>query len=557
MKLSHAFMLKFVSLNLIAAVIALAVVAASAPVARAATITVSNANDSGTGSLRQVIASAAAGDTITFDGDYTITLTSQLTISKNLTIDGVGHSVTVSGQNATRVFYVNDGVTFNLQNLTVANGSTDVGGGIYIPGNGVVTVKNSTFSGNHAYVGGGIYNYSGDLTVTDSAFSGNYAEGGGGIYNYYQNTTVTNSSFSANRANSGSGGGIFSEGNLWVTNSTFSANYGYAGGSGVSNLGIANLKNTIIVNSASGNNCVTSGIFTDGGGNLEDGATCGFNVANGSLSNTDAMLGAFGNYGGNTDTFPLLPGSPAIDAGNAATCAAAPVSGKDQRGQARDDWRCDIGAYELRLSDSATVVKTITGPGVYTFGPMRVKLEIAAGYTGTLSSITATRTLTDHLGRTGASNHGVGWGEYWTLIPNSGAASFAVSLTLPTLFTPDANSKVCRFISGTTWNCAAGISSTVPFTTITRSGVTAFSDWAVGDEAGPNAVTLHHLSAASQTSEVCETSEVWLLVALLVIGGGWLTRRRPDLIVQSVAASRDVIEAARPITPEPLIDEAK
>lgn len=84
MKLSHAFMLKFMSLNLIAAVIALAVVAASAPVARAATITVSNANDSGAGSLRQAIADAAAGDTITFAGDYTITLTSELTISKNL-----------------------------------------------------------------------------------------------------------------------------------------------------------------------------------------------------------------------------------------------------------------------------------------------------------------------------------------------------------------------------------------------------------------------------------------------------------------------------------------
>ncbi len=49
--------------------------------AYAATFTVTNANDSGAGSLRQAIldANAAAGtNTITFNADYTITLTSQL-----------------------------------------------------------------------------------------------------------------------------------------------------------------------------------------------------------------------------------------------------------------------------------------------------------------------------------------------------------------------------------------------------------------------------------------------------------------------------------------------
>ena len=60
----------------------------------AATRTVTNANDSGAGSLRQAIADAVSGDTITFDATYfstarTITLTSgELSIAKNLTIDG-------------------------------------------------------------------------------------------------------------------------------------------------------------------------------------------------------------------------------------------------------------------------------------------------------------------------------------------------------------------------------------------------------------------------------------------------------------------------------------
>ena len=191
MKSSHAVTFKLVSLNLIAAMIALAVVAASAPVARAATLIVTSNADSGAGSLRQAILDAAVGDTITFAGDYTILLASQLTISKNLTIDGGTHSVTVSGNNAVRVFTVNSGVTFNLNNITVANGKTPdgsncpaaCGGGIL--NNGTVNVTNSAFSGNSAYYsGGGIYNF-GTLNVTNSTFSGNSANysSGGGIIN--------------------------------------------------------------------------------------------------------------------------------------------------------------------------------------------------------------------------------------------------------------------------------------------------------------------------------------------------------------------------------------
>ncbi len=52
---------------------------------------VTTASDSGAGSLRQAIVSASGGDTITFNGDYTIRLASSLTINESLTIDGSGH----------------------------------------------------------------------------------------------------------------------------------------------------------------------------------------------------------------------------------------------------------------------------------------------------------------------------------------------------------------------------------------------------------------------------------------------------------------------------------
>ena len=60
---------------------------------QAATHTVTNTNDSGAGSLREAIAAAASGDTITFNpslAGQTIALSTQLDINKILTIDGSG-----------------------------------------------------------------------------------------------------------------------------------------------------------------------------------------------------------------------------------------------------------------------------------------------------------------------------------------------------------------------------------------------------------------------------------------------------------------------------------
>jgi hypothetical protein len=74
--------------------------------------------DSGAGSLREKIANPVC-DTITFDGDYTIVLASQLIVVRSVIIDGVGHGVTISGNHAVRVFYIDAGVTINLNNLTV------------------------------------------------------------------------------------------------------------------------------------------------------------------------------------------------------------------------------------------------------------------------------------------------------------------------------------------------------------------------------------------------------------------------------------------------------
>ena len=121
------------------------------------TIGVSNDTDSDAGSLRQAIADVCPGGTITFTGDLTILLSSQLIISKSMTIDGAEQSVVVSGGNITRTFYV-DADTFNLQNLGVTDGYCGdcSGAGLYSSGlSTTVSIINVTFSYNVAGENGG------------------------------------------------------------------------------------------------------------------------------------------------------------------------------------------------------------------------------------------------------------------------------------------------------------------------------------------------------------------------------------------------------------------
>ena len=126
------------------------------------------------------------------------------------------------------------------------------------------------------------------------------------------------------------------------------ANNSAINGGGISHQGgtTISLTNILLAGNANGN-CYAAPI-TNVGNNLDDGATCNFGSANGSLSSTNPLLGTLGNYGGSTQTFPLLPGSPAIDAGNATVCADANiVKNLDQRGIVRPvGTACDIGAFE-------------------------------------------------------------------------------------------------------------------------------------------------------------------------------------------------------------------
>jgi predicted outer membrane repeat protein len=365
--------------------------------------------------LVNAIVAAGYDGTVQFTADCSITLSSTITLRRNVTIDGNGHQVTISGGHTAQmagveVFSINSGVNVTLNDLTISNGNAtnsqyDTGGGVQ--SYGTLTITNCTFSNNTAGGGGAIFASDltvsnslffgnsagdggaiadggtitnsvfvgnsasidggaifGDGTITGSTFSGNSAGNGGVIYNL-GTTTFTNSTLSQNTA--AYGGAIENAATLTVTNSTFSGNsaQGRLGG-GIANYGNATLTNTILADPIGGD-CgpYAYGLYgyppTDGGGNLDSDGTCGFTQST-SRSNVTSLGSTLGPLADNGGLFAGAPGRatavqsiallPDSPAINAATC----LQSTDQRGLPRPDpgdTVCDSGAVEVQLSTTS------------------------------------------------------------------------------------------------------------------------------------------------------------------------------------------------------------
>ncbi|MCL4559167.1 MAG: hypothetical protein M1281_00950 [Chloroflexi bacterium] len=204
----RGFFIYNILLALVLAVSGLAVFPAKSP-ASAATLTVTSTADSGAGSLRQAIADAAAGDTITFNlaAPATITLTTPITVGKDLIITGPGTaSLFISGGNATQILRVAAG-TLRISQLTILNGRmagqnasgsipgtiAGIGGAIYIGSGAGMTASNVNFTANAATGGtggnsvnnGGFYGGGGGGIGGAGSEPGGFAGGGGGGYAMY------------------------------------------------------------------------------------------------------------------------------------------------------------------------------------------------------------------------------------------------------------------------------------------------------------------------------------------------------------------------------------
>ncbi len=299
---------------------------------------------------------AASGGGVTDDGfdastHGTITIT-DTTVTENVgTGQGGGVEETGTGN-------------VTITRSTVSKNTSGEGAGVVEDGAGTVTVIDSTIRENSATAGfndgGGVLrDGGGNVTIQGSLIVGNTGTTGAGIQDFGGAGTfaVTNSTLTGNHAST-RGGAIQTDGAgaISLTNVTLKDNVSDAGAHEIDNCSAipscsgpphtVTLRNTIVA--GSGTNC--AGAITSGGHNLDSGSTCGLS-ASGDLSNVDPKVGDLADNGGPTLTFAELDGSPAIDAGETASCPQT-----DQRGVGRPAGPvCDIGAFERALAVVAVV----------------------------------------------------------------------------------------------------------------------------------------------------------------------------------------------------------
>ena len=201
---------------------------------------------------------------------------------------------------------------------------------------------NSTFAWNTAIAGaGGQGGYGGYGSHMYGVPPGNGGNGGAGgsASGAVSGVSLTNCTIAFNFATNG-GGGAGGFGGTWYDGSGPPGATGDSGGSGSANGGITGCIciDTLLASNAPNGNCY--GTIVDRGHNLSSDASCPF--SNAGLTNSDAKLAALANNGGPTLTIALLPGSPAIDAGDTSLAPAT-----DQRGYPRPAGvAADIGAFE-------------------------------------------------------------------------------------------------------------------------------------------------------------------------------------------------------------------
>lgn len=326
---------------------------------------VTSTADSGPGSLRQAMNDAPSGSTLTFDSSLngqTITLTSEITLSKQLTLDATAltSGCLISGNNATRLLRVTAAGNLTLRKLTLRQGNgtgaadTGVGGAIYNAGTTVLDLCH--FERNYAGVfGGAIYNaFASNLTITRSSFSVNASILYGGAVGNNGMCTVTGSTFDTNSSNF-QGGAVYNDtqGTFTARNSTFVGNTANFFGGAVFTSGPITLEFATVSRNSAGQS--GGGLYRDALGVLNvDHSIVALNQAplnpqvSGSLTGTsnfltgDPKLSDLEFWGGPTKTMMPMPDSPVIDLGGFTAVST------DQRGLARVlGPAVDIGAVEV------------------------------------------------------------------------------------------------------------------------------------------------------------------------------------------------------------------
>lgn len=349
----------------------------------------------GTCGLREAVeeADAAEGGTITFGVDGTFGLRGDIDLSggQDIVIEGNGVAETViesepvlfnfrGGNDLERHFSVDDGTFLSISDVTLQDGSEDVGGSILVHDSAEVRAEDVHFIDNSAYSGGAIYaNADSDtVTVLDSTFTGNNAVFGGAIFVNQDTVSVQNSTFTDNTAESGAAIYVSGVGILDVHWSTFSQNtatspfvQGARSFQTDAQQGtISSIQGAEITVSHSilekldgdGTDECTGGPITSGGANIVDDTSCAFTEPL-DVEGTAANVGPLQDNGGATFTMALAADSAAVDV-DTELCKL-----NDQRdlprntdGDGDGTDACDSGAYELQEESDEPTTTSTTAP---------------------------------------------------------------------------------------------------------------------------------------------------------------------------------------------------
>jgi CSLREA domain-containing protein len=266
----------------------------------------------------------------------------------------------------------------NYAVLTITDSTLDAniadmqGGGIFNQEAAVLDIEHSTLSRNSSPLGGGIYSdlfihSLGIVTLTNSTVSGNSAsQDGAGVYVKGGMLRLFNATVAGNQilvpsgtSYPGKGGGVYvtADASETMQNALLGDNthrYGVLPPEPDDCFGILHSNTYNLIETTS--NCTINGeIF-------------------GNVIGLDPLLGPLQDNGGPTQTQALLADSPAIDAGDAAGCAddLGAALTTDQRGFPRPvNGLCDIGAFEYGTSPTATPTPTPTHTRTPTRTPTR------------------------------------------------------------------------------------------------------------------------------------------------------------------------------------------
>lgn len=170
-------------------------------------------------------AALAGGGAVTFAVDGTITLANTLVITNDTALDATGHTVTLSGGGAVRLFQVGTNVTFSLKGLTLANGR-------FLGANGAN--GNPPAPGQDGS-GAGILNLGGTVNLTGCTLTNHFVQGGNA------GLDVANDSNNKGRGGGGLGAAIGSlGGSVNLTNCLVAGNaaQGGQGSAPTSSLGL-------------------------------------------------------------------------------------------------------------------------------------------------------------------------------------------------------------------------------------------------------------------------------------------------------------------------------